>query len=219
MGHPKYSEEDFLRAALAIVAERGVSEVTVAAVSERLGSPTGSFYHRFASRDALLGSLWLRAVLQFQAGMGAALETGDGLKAALHTPAWVRKHPDEARLLLLYDRKDFLHGEWPQDLRERVADMTQRMESASKRWARAIFGKDGRDEVRLAQFLVSELPVAVVRQHLVRGERPPPLVERIIRATWDAVLADYRSGKTHSPAQRGKAGRAPAKSVTVTRPG
>jgi AcrR family transcriptional regulator len=196
MGHPKYDEEDFLAAALAIVAERGASEVTVAAVSERLGSPTGSFYHRFASRDALLGSLWLRTVLQFQAGMSAALEAGDGLKAALHTPAWVRKHPDEARLLLLYDRKDFLHGEWPRDLRERVADMTQRMESASKRWARAIFGRDGRDEVRLAQFLVSELPVAVVRQHLVRGERPPPLADRIIRATYSAVLADYRSGKT-----------------------
>jgi AcrR family transcriptional regulator len=198
MGHPKYSEEDFLGAALAIVAERGASEVTVAAVSERLGSPTGSFYHRFASRDALLGSLWLRAVLQFQAGMAAALEAGDGLRAALHTPAWVRKHPDEARLLLLYDRKDFVHGEWPRDLRERVADMTQRMEAASKRWARVIFGKDGRDEVRLAQFLVSELPVAVVRQHLVRGERPPLLVDRIIRAAYGAVLADYRSRKTRS---------------------
>ncbi len=198
MGHPKYSEEDFLGAALAIVAERGLSEVTVAAVSERLGSPTGSFYHRFASRDALLGSLWLRTVLQFQAGVGVALEAGDGLKAALHTPAWVRNHPDEARLLLLYDRKDFLHGEWPRDLRERVAEMTQRMESASKHWARAIFGKDGHDEVRLAQFLVSELPVAVVRQHLLRGERPPPLVDRIIRATYSAVLADYRSGKARS---------------------
>lgn len=198
MGHPKYSEEDFLGAALAIVAERGLSEVTVAAVSERLGSPTGSFYHRFASRDALLGSLWLRTVLQFQAGVGVALEAGDGLKAALHTPAWARNHPDEARLLLLYDRKDFLHGEWPRDLRERVAEMTQRMESASKHWARAIFGKDGHDEVRLAQFLVSELPVAVVRQHLLRGERPPPLVDRIIRATYSAVLADYRSGKARS---------------------
>ena len=198
MGHPKYSEADFLGAALAIVAERGASDVTVAGVSERLGSPTGSFYHRFASRDALLGALWLRTVLQFQAGMGAALEAGDGLKAALHTPAWVRKHPDEARLLLLYDRKDFLHGEWPPELRERVADMTRRMEAASQRWARVIFGKDGREEVRLAQFLISELPVAAVRQHLLRGERPPQLVDRIIRATWGAVLADYRSGKTRS---------------------
>src|SRR5580692_3365266 len=198
MGHPKYSQEDFLGAALAIIAERGVSEVTVAAVSERLGSPTGSFYHRFASRDVLLGSLWLRAVLQFQAGMGAALEGGDGLRAALHTPAWVRKHPDDARLLLLYDRKDFLQGEWPQELRERVAEMTQRIDAGSRRWARVIFGKEGRDEMRLAQFLISELPVAVVRQHLLRGEQPPQLIDRIIQTTYRAVLADYRSGKTRS---------------------
>jgi AcrR family transcriptional regulator len=198
MGHPKFSQEDFLGAALAIIAERGVSGVTVASVSERLGSPTGSFYHRFTSRDVLLGSLWLRAVLEFQTGIGAALDAGDGLRAALHTPAWVRKHPDDARLLLLYDRKDFLQGEWPQELRERVAEMTQRIDAGSRRWARVIFGKEGRGEVRLAQFLISELPVAVVRQHLLRGEQPPQLIDRIIQTTYRAVLADYRSGKTRS---------------------
>jgi AcrR family transcriptional regulator len=198
MGYPKFSHEDFLGAALAIIAERGVSGVTVASVSERLGSPTGSFYHRFASRDVLVGSLWLRAVLEFQTGISAALDAGDGLIAALHTPSWVRKHPREARLLLLYDRKDFLHGEWPQELRERVADMTRRMEAGSRQWARTIFGQQGRDELRLAQFLISELPVAVVRQHVLRGEQPPQLVDRIIRATYRAVLADYRSGKARS---------------------
>jgi AcrR family transcriptional regulator len=196
MGHPKFSHEDFLGAALAIIAERGVSEVTVASVSERVGSPTGSFYHRFASRDVLLGSLWLRAVLEFQAGIGAALGDGDGLRAALHTPQWVRKHPDEARLLLLYDRKDFLKGEWPAELRERVAEMTERMEAGSRRWARVIFAKEGRDEIRLAQFLISELPVALVRQHVLRGEPPPQLVDRIIRATYRTVLADHRTGKS-----------------------
>jgi AcrR family transcriptional regulator len=205
MGHPKFSEQDFLGAALAIIAERGVSGVTVASVSERVGSPTGSFYHRFASRDVLLGSLWLRAILDFQAGISAALDAGDGLRAALHTPAWVRRHPHDARLLLLYDRKDFLHGDWPQELRERVAEMTERLAAGSRRQARVIFGKEGREEVRLAQFLVSELPVAAVRQHLLRGEPPPPLVDRVIRATWRAVLADYRSGK---PRRR-----------TATRPG
>jgi AcrR family transcriptional regulator len=79
------SQEDFLATALAIVAESGVSAVTVASVSERLGSPTGSFYHRFASRDVLLGSLWLRAVLDFQTGINAALDADDGLRAALRT--------------------------------------------------------------------------------------------------------------------------------------
>ena len=195
MGRAKFSQDDFLAAALAIIAERGVSGVTVASVSGRLGSPTGSFYHRFASRDALLGLLWLRAILEFQAGISVALDAGDGLAAALHTPAWVRKHPDDARLLLLYDRKDFVHGEWPPELRERVAEMTQRLAAGARRWAQVIFGKEGRDEIRLAQFLISELPVTAVRQHLLRGEPPPQLVDRIIRATYRAVLADYRSGK------------------------
>jgi AcrR family transcriptional regulator len=201
MGHPKFSQDDFFSAALAIIAEQGLPAVTVAAISARLKSPTGSFYHRFASRDVLLGELWLRAVLDFQTGVGKALDAGDGLAAALHTPAWARKHPDQARLLLLYDRSDFVHGDWPEELRERVADMTKRMESGSRRRARVIFGKDGREEIRLAQFLISELPVAVVRQHLMRGERPPALVDQLIRTTYAAVVADYR---THKARARGK---------------
>jgi AcrR family transcriptional regulator len=200
MGHAKFSEANFLDAALAVVVERGVSAVTVASVSERVGSPTGSFYHRFASRDVLLGALWLRTVIAFQKGIAAALEAGDGLQASLHTLAWTRKHPDEARLLLLYDRRDFLHGDWPAELRERVAEMTRRMEGGSQRWARAIFGKQGARETRLAQFLIAELPVSVVRQHLLRGEKPPPLVERIVRTTYQAIVADYQAGmKRHAP--------------------
>jgi AcrR family transcriptional regulator len=195
MGHPKFSQDDFLAAALAIFAEQGPSAVTVAAVSDRLGSPTGSFYHRFASRDVLLGLLWIQAVLEFQTGIGGALEANDGLQAALHTPAWVRKNPDQARLLLLYDRRDFLHGEWPPELRERVAEMTKRIEGGSRKWARVIFGKEGREEIRLAQFLISELPIATVRQHLHRGEPPPPVIDQIIQASYDAVLANYRKRK------------------------
>jgi AcrR family transcriptional regulator len=196
MGHPKFSPEDFFAAALAIVAEKGLPAVTVASISERLKSPTGSFYHRFASRDVLLGELWLRTVLDFQTGIGKAHDAGDGLAAALHTPAWARKNPDKARLLLLYDRSDFVHGDWPEQLRERVVEMTRRMEGGSRGWARSIFGKDGREEIRLAQFLISELPVAVVRQHLMRGEKPPPLVDQLIRTTYAAVVADYRSRRT-----------------------
>jgi AcrR family transcriptional regulator len=198
MGHPKFSQDDFLGAALAIIAEDGVSGVTVAAVSERLGSPTGSFYHRFASRDVLLGLLWIQAVLEFQTGISGALEANDGLQAALHTPAWVRKHPEQARLLLLYDRKDFLQGDWAPELRERVAEMTKRIEGGSRRWARVIFGKEGREEIRLAQFLISELPIATVRQHLLRGEPPPPVIDQVIQATYHAVLANYRTRKKRS---------------------
>src|SRR5471030_136841 len=125
MGRAKFNKSDFLAAALAIAAERGPVAVTVASISQRLGSPTGSFYHRFASRNVLLGALWLRTVLDFQQGIKAAIDAGDGLRAALHTPAWVRGHLDEGRLLLLYHRDDFVNGEWPEELRERVAIQTQ----------------------------------------------------------------------------------------------
>ena len=156
MGRAKFSQMDFLTAAQAIAAAQGPAAVTIASITARLGAPTGSFYHRFASRNVLLGELWLRTVLDFQAGLNAALDGGDGLRAALHTPAWVRAHPDDARLLLLYDRRDFVQGEWPAELRDRVAEMTQRMEAGALRRARVIFGRHGREEVRLAQFLISE---------------------------------------------------------------
>jgi AcrR family transcriptional regulator len=195
MGHAKFGQTDFFAAALAIAAAEGPAAVTIASITARLGAPTGSFYHRFASRNALLGELWLRTVMEFQEGIGAALDAGDGLRAALHTPAWARAHLDHARLLLLYDRRDFVQGEWPEELRERVAEMTRRMEASSRRRAQVIFGEDGGEEVRLAQFLISEVPLAAVRQHLVRREAPPPLVDGLIRTTYRAVVADHRARK------------------------
>jgi AcrR family transcriptional regulator len=195
MGHAKFSQEDFLGAALDIAAAQGPAAVTVASITARIKAPTGSFYHRFTSRNVLLGALWLQTVLDFQEGISGALDAGDGLRAALHTPAWVRAHLDKARLLLLFDRRDFVQGEWPEELRERVAEMTRRMKVGSARMAQLIFGGSGREEVRLAQFLISEVPVAAVCQHLVRGERPPPLVDRLICTTYRAVVADFRARK------------------------
>jgi AcrR family transcriptional regulator len=185
MVRPSFGHAAFLAAARDLAARDGPAAVTVSSVTERLGAPSGSFYYRFASRNVL--------VLDFQEGLNAALDAGVGLRAALHTPAWARAHLDNARLLLLHDRKDFVQGEWPEELRERVADMTRRMEAGSRRRAQVIFGGDGGEEVRLAQFLISEVPVAAVRQHLVRGEPPPPLVDRLIRTTYRAVVADYRT--------------------------
>ena len=107
MGRARFDQAGFLAAARELIAERGPAAVSVDAVAERLKAPKGSFYYRFASRDALLGELWLTTVLAFQEGFVAAIEAGDGLSAALHTPAWARRHLDDARLLMLYSRHDF----------------------------------------------------------------------------------------------------------------
>ena len=193
MGRPKYDDGDFLDAALAIAAERGPLAATVGSITDRLRAPVGSFYHRFASRDVLLGELWLRTVLDFQQGIATALDAGDGLRAALHTPAWVREHLDKARLLLLYHRDDFVQGEWPETLRDGVAAQTEAMAARSAGFARLVFGRAGRGEIRRAQFLLAEMPVSAVRQHLHRREPPPPIVDELIRITYRAVVADYQT--------------------------
>jgi AcrR family transcriptional regulator len=202
MGRARFTQADFLAAALAIASEHGPSAVTIASISARLRAPTGSFYHRFASRDVLLGVLWLTAVLDFQRGVSEALDSGDGLTAALHTPVWSRAHLDEACLLLLYDRRDFVQGDWPEELRERVADMTSRMQAGASRRATAVFGRDGPEERRLAQFVITDVPIAAVRQHLVRREPPPPIVDHLIRTTYEAVVADYRARQGRSPSRQ-----------------
>ena len=115
------------------------------------------------------------------------------MAAALHTLRWSREHLDEARLLLVFDRQDFVSGPWPEELRERVAEMTRRMKNAAPRRAHAVFGQDGAEERRLAQFLISEVPVAAVREHLKSGEAPPPIVDRMVSTTYSAIVADYRA--------------------------
>jgi AcrR family transcriptional regulator len=191
MARAKFDDDQFLAAALAIAAESGPAAATVASITERLKAPTGSFYHRFASRDALLGELWLRTVLEFREGVSAALDAEDGLRACLHTPAWTRANLDKARLLLLYHRDDFVQGEWPETLREKVAAQAQEIDSGTRRFAHIVFGQEGPRELRRAQFLAAELPLALVSQHLRRREPPPRDVDALIRVTYRAVVEDY----------------------------
>ena len=191
MGKPQFESADFLAAARTLASVRGPAAVTVDAVIARLGAPKGSFYYRFASRDALLGELWLGTVLAYQEGFAAAIEAGDGLAAALHTPGWARAHLDEARLLLLYSRHDFVQGDWPAALRRGVRDQAARFEACLARFARDAFGRAGPAQLRRATFVLAEVPVAAIKQHLERREPPPPVVDELIRTTYRAIVGRF----------------------------
>jgi AcrR family transcriptional regulator len=188
MGRALFDNAGFLAAARALASERGPSAVTVDSVTQRLAAPKGSFYHRFASRDALLGELWLKTVLAYQEGFVAAIEAGDGLAAALHTPAWARLHLDDARLLMLYSRHDFVQGDWPADLRRGVRDQAQRFESCLTSFARDAFGRAGPAQLRRATFVLAEVPVAAVKAHIERREPPSALTDDLITRTYYAIV-------------------------------
>jgi len=188
MGRAQFDHAGFLTAARELIAERGPGAVTVDAIAERLNAPKGSFYYRFASRDALIGELWLATVLAYQEGFVAAIEAGEGLRAALHTPAWARRRLDDARLLMLYSRHDFVQGDWPAPLKRGVADQAQRFETCLRTFAREAFGRAGPKELRRAAFVLAEVPIAAVKPHLQRRERPPPLVDELIARTYHAIV-------------------------------
>jgi AcrR family transcriptional regulator len=188
MARPAFDNAEFLAAARQLVIERGPTTVTVDSVTQRLKAPKGSFYYRFASRDALLGELWLKSALAYQEGFMAAIDADDGLGAALHTPAWAREHLDDACLLLLYSREDFVAGDWPSALRKGVREQAERVKDALTRFARQAFGATGRGQMRRAAFVLLDVPLAAVKPHLKRREAPPPLVDELIRSTFHAIV-------------------------------
>lgn len=188
MGRAIFDKADFLTAARVLARARGPAAVTVDSVTQRLNAPKGSFYYRFASRDLLLGELWLATVLAYQEGFVAAIEADDGLAAALHTPAWVRRNLDDARVLLLYSRHDFVQGDWPTNLKRGVRDQEARFAACLDRFARRAFGQVGPDQLRRAAFVLAEVPIAGVKEHLRRREPPPLVVDELITKTYYAIV-------------------------------
>ena len=55
----KFTESQILDAAAAIIAAAGPGAATMSAIGTAIGAPSGSLYHRFRTRDELLGRLWL----------------------------------------------------------------------------------------------------------------------------------------------------------------
>ncbi len=188
MGVSRFTNSDFLAAARSEAWANGPGTVTVDSVIRRLCAPRGSFYHRYASRDVLLGELWLDTVLSFQEGFAAAIDAGDGLAAALHTPRWAREHLEDARLLLIYSRHDFVEGAWPSTLQEGVRAQGERIHACVKQFAQQTFGNASQAHQRRAIFVLCELPVAAVKGYLERRERPPALVDELISLSYHAIV-------------------------------
>jgi AcrR family transcriptional regulator len=190
LGRPAlHDTQTLLDVALTIAADRGPASVTIAAVSAASGAPSGSLYHRFDDRAALLGQLWLRTTGAFQDGFLEALDSAPGVDgcvaAAGSVIAWCRDHPAEARLLLR-GPDDFAAPDWPPPTRRRAAADRRTLTKALQ--ARATdLGGPALDRILLATV---DLPLAVVRRHLQAGPRAklPPEAGALVEQTARAVL-------------------------------
>ena len=194
----RFDKERILAAAGRLAAAHGPDGATIEAISRSLGAPTGSIYHRFASRDVLLATVWLRAAAAFQDAvferLAGAAPRHAGLQAALYMAERVREDPREARLLLLHRREDFVDRGWPATFRRRAAQLAQQIDAELRAFSRRLCGREDVRTVRMVAYAVIEAPFAAIRRHVATKEAPPPYVDLLIGATYESVMELLLSG-------------------------
>ena len=202
----RFSEAQILDATATIVAAGGPGAATIGAIGHMLNAPSGSIYHRFASRDVLLGHLWLRKARFFQNRFVAALADRDpakaGLAAALSMPRAVRDDFAGARIMLLHRRDDFLDGDWPPNMAAEAIRLKGQVDQAINDIARRLFGRVDPEALQLTTFAMIDVPLAAVRRHVEKNEMPPRSVEDLIARTYAALIAPARSHGRRTKAAR-----------------
>lgn len=189
----RFSDDQILDAGLALAADGGPAALTVTAISERIGAPSGSIYHRFGSRDLLVGHLWLRTVESFQSGWLDALSSagepvGMARRSAAHVLTWSAQNPDGARLLMRHRSEDLLADDWPEPLREANRRQRERVAEALEDLGQR-FGVSRRRCLRRLTFACIEIPTAEVRHCLARGTVPDATSHQLVDEAVVALLS------------------------------
>lgn len=191
----KFEESDILDAAADIAASNGPAAATVAAIGQAIGAPSGSIYHRFSTRDQLLGRLWLNKARSFQTRWIDALGIVDpkeaGLAAALSLPQSVREDMKGARIMLLHRREDFLSDAWPSEMKREASRLKLEVDEGLAQIAVRLFKSKSVLARQAATFAVLDLPFSAVRRYVAFSEKPPLAVDRLIESAYKAIVSEH----------------------------
>jgi AcrR family transcriptional regulator len=179
----RFSADAFVDATLALVAEGGPSAASMAAIARQVGAPTGSIYHRFESRSAILATAWLDCHERFAQRLAPPLRAGQGLDAALSIVAWARADRRRARFLLLNEIEALLEDPVPEPLQARVREQQAGLDAAFDAYLAlqpVKAGGDGREALARAKFLIVDGPIALLRPHLLADASPPSFLDEMI---------------------------------------
>lgn len=192
----KFGEEQILAAAAKLVAASGPAAATMTAIRGLLGAPSGSIYHRFRTRDELLGRLWLSKARSLQNRWLEALALTDpievGLQAALSMPRSVREDLDGAKVMLLYRREDFLSDAWPPEVKAEAGRLGKQVHDGIAEMTRRLFDRDTVGARRATAFATLDIPFSAVRRYVVEGKAPPTQVDAMIEGAYRGVIERER---------------------------
>lgn len=185
----KFSADDILDAAARVVLAHSGGP-TIAEIAREVGAPVGSIYYRFASRDELLISLWLRSVHDFQRGFMAACRLEPAadavVAAARHIPVYCREHPAEARAMTLYRQAELVRTA-SEPLRDEVATVNDRVDAVSFELTRRRYGVVDERRIALLATATRQCPYGLVRPYL--GGPIPDWIDDATAASARAIAA------------------------------
>ncbi|NMO04752.1 TetR/AcrR family transcriptional regulator [Gordonia sp. TBRC 11910] len=183
---PRFSTDELLDAAMDLISAGGAASATMTAVAGAVGAPSGSMYHRFASRDEMLARLWLRTIGEFQTGFVDALSDVDTIAAIDSTIAfvfdWTAANPTKSALLLQFDEKAIVDA-WPESLAADLSTANNTVRQALREFTQRHLGSSSKPDVDRVIYALVDLPYAAVRRHLPSG-RPRPWLREF---TFDAA--------------------------------
>ncbi|MGW1738371.1 TetR/AcrR family transcriptional regulator [Nocardia sp. NPDC001965] len=195
---PKHNADRLLDAAAELLAGGGPTAVTMSGVAKAAGAPSGSVYHRFPDRPALLAALWSRALRGFHDELFAALSLGEPHEAirrgARATLEWARRNPREAHVLLA-GAQELDEQNWSEQARRDTARDNTALHDALS----ALIEKsddsapDAADRVLLA---VVDLPYAMIKRYLSVGRQIPEYAPELAERAAATLFAMRPSGKT-----------------------
>jgi AcrR family transcriptional regulator len=184
--HARFDRDELL---LAAAGEAAMGRpVTIQSLAAASGASVGSIYHRFESREEILGQAWLLAVRSFQSEFMPAVDEAatvrDGVAAALAVPRWSRNNPALASLLTLRRQEDFLDERTPAQLRREAAAINK----FAMKVVGSFAGRVRRSELQCRMALIA-MPYGAVRMFLPK-EIPPAGIDEMIAAAYRAVMKE-----------------------------
>lgn len=208
MARPRLHDLDaLLDAAELLLAEGGGGALTIRALAERTGAPSGSLYHAFGSRNELLGRMWLRAANRFLDLQRTAVSEHLGEEAdfdravaatvaAASTPAALAaQSPATAKLLLEHRREAIVDEGLPEPLTTELQALDDQLLQIMRTLASALFGRRDRRAIDIVSVCIVDLPSALLNPSHERAIDPLALLDAAVRG----VLTSAASAPSSPP--------------------
>jgi AcrR family transcriptional regulator len=199
MARPRTHDlDDLLDVAEQLATSAGPGGLTLRRVADAAGAPTGTIYHAFSSKEALLARAWIRAAHRLQDRLERAVDAvaeasgtaGEAVVAASCSPvAFATDHPASARLFFMQRRDQLFSDGLAASVTAELEEIQQRFDALLTGLAQALWGRRDRTAVATIATCVVDLPGGLIQRQLLSGAVLDAQTSSRIAAACRAILA------------------------------